>query len=439
MKLPRQVTEAAKGFHRSGALLFFLASAAVNVLNFVFHVVVSRALGPSDYSALGALLALLTVISVPLSAIQLASAQAETRQGAGVGLGRSVRSITVLALGLLAVCMAGAPIINSALHLSGFTLPSLLGAWIALATIAAVPQGVLISDLRFREVGVATFVGTGLARVLLGGASAQLDGGVRGALLATVLAQATTVLLLIAQVRRRLHLHGEQLLPSATDGILSVGSLTGLAALTAIDTVAARNTLPAAEAGIYVAAATAGRITLFIPGAVALIVFPRFAAAAERGDASEGLLWRSAGIVLALGSLAAAVLAVVPGVAVRVLFGDKYHEATSTLPILAVAGAALGVVNLLSYFQIAHRSWAALIGWVGTALIGIGVFLRPGIDGHSLALMVLGITGACLLFSVSAVLVITPARTDQAVHLPIVDLESGAVVPAQVLTDGEMA
>ncbi len=60
-------------------MLFFLATAALNASNFGFQVLLSRVLGPQSYSALLALLALLVIAGVPLSALQLSCAAAQAR------------------------------------------------------------------------------------------------------------------------------------------------------------------------------------------------------------------------------------------------------------------------------------------------------------------------------------------------------------------------
>jgi O-antigen/teichoic acid export membrane protein len=425
------------GTTRSGGIVFFLASAGVNGLNLVFHLLMSRSLGPADYSALGALLALVVILAVPLSALQLACAQAQSATRPEIAVGVLVRRTVAAAAAIQGLCLLGAPLINAALHLQGLGASATDGAWVGLVTITSILQGVLVGALEFRAVAIATFAGSGLAKVLLGGLSGFLGGGVITAMLATVVGQAITVGMLLHPLRSRLSTQGEQLRPTPRDSLLSVGALTGLAALAAVDTVVARNTLPSHEAGLYVAAATAGRVTLFAPGAIALIAFPRFSAAAQRGESAERLLWQSALAVSVLGAAVAGFITLEPHLVIDVLFGSDYSGASSTLVVLALAGALLGVVNLLSYFHIAHRAWAALVGWGGTALIGVAVALRQSVEPHALALVMLGITGTCLLLSLSAALLIDAPRTERAVQVPAVDLESGTVIPAPPSHDVE--
>ena len=57
------------------AVLLLLTLGLLNVSNYVFHIVVSRLLGPSEYGALAALLALFLVLSVPFCVLQTVAAR----------------------------------------------------------------------------------------------------------------------------------------------------------------------------------------------------------------------------------------------------------------------------------------------------------------------------------------------------------------------------
>src|SRR4029453_8954085 len=72
--LPTLRSSSVLHFSREAALLL-LALGLLNASNYLFHVGVSRLLGPSDYGALAALLALLMVLSVPFSVLQTVVAQ----------------------------------------------------------------------------------------------------------------------------------------------------------------------------------------------------------------------------------------------------------------------------------------------------------------------------------------------------------------------------
>src|SRR6185312_2197979 len=78
-----------------GGWSLLVATAGVNGLNFLFHVLISRLLGPSYYGALGAVLDVISVLAVPLGAVQLVVTQAVI---SGAGKQRiSLRGLTAKA------------------------------------------------------------------------------------------------------------------------------------------------------------------------------------------------------------------------------------------------------------------------------------------------------------------------------------------------------
>src|SRR5512132_1104720 len=96
------------------------AMAAANALNYAFNLVMSRLLGPADYGALGALLALVLVGTVPGVAFQAVVARHTALAGAATGRLWSwvlvAAAVAGVALGLLAV--AASPALAAFLHLA---------------------------------------------------------------------------------------------------------------------------------------------------------------------------------------------------------------------------------------------------------------------------------------------------------------------------------
>ncbi|MHB1599878.1 MAG: glycosyltransferase family 2 protein, partial [Acidimicrobiales bacterium] len=90
--------------------------------------------------------------------------------------------------------------------------------------------------------------------------------------------------------------------------------------------------------------------------------------------------------------LAAAGIAVLPGLVVSVLFGASYRAAAGIVGLLALESAVLGTIGLLTYLQIARRSLSALWAWVG---VGLAV-LVISLDHASLLAVVAAMLGACV-------------------------------------------
>ncbi|WP_298445137.1 oligosaccharide flippase family protein [Ferrimicrobium sp.] len=258
-----------------GGLSFLIATLVVNLSNFVFHMVISRLLGPSSYGELGSLLNLMVIVTVPLGALQAAVTHAEASrreaQRPGVNVGRLLRQGTGFGVVGAFVIIALAPVITSFLHLGSTWLVVVLAVWLIPSVLGAVLQGVLIGRLRFGPVALASLLGSFVGRLAFGIVLVQLGGGVLAALSASVFAQLILTgivggVLFRDIVSRR---QGERTGIELRGSVLAILALGGFWVLSSEDTVLTRHFLIAHDAGIYAAAATAGRVALFLPGAIA--------------------------------------------------------------------------------------------------------------------------------------------------------------------------
>ncbi len=402
-----------------------------NGSNFLFHVVMSRLLGPDRYGALGSLLGIITVVTFGAGALQAAVIQAAARAGhqGALALGRySWRSVLVAAAALGAAA-ALSPGLASFLHLASPVPVVLLGVFLSLTLLAVVPQGILLGRLSFAVVAVSLVVGAVL-RLGAGVLLVELGLGLDGALAATAVSAAGILGVLLWPLRHDLwSRHGERMGMHVGPAVLAVGAVGGFSALVGVDTFLARHYLSAAAAGHYAAAATAARSALFMPSAIALVAFPRLTSAGLPGAGARQVLVHGIVAVAALAAATGAVMVAVPHTVIAVLFGGRYESAAGTLRILAVAAAGLGVLSLLVYAQVARGRAQALVAWLGVALAAalIAVFHA---SPATLAWIVLGVTGLVLVLAVPRAL---PARGLAAKHVSSAWDPASATTPAPSL------
>jgi len=426
------------GLLSHGGWSLVVATTGVNGLNFLFHLVISRLLGPSQYGAFGAVLNVICVLAVPLGAVQLAVTQAVASRAGKEPI--SLRGLTVKATlwGAAAMAAVGvaSPLIDGFLSLKSPFAILALAAWIPLAVVAAVLQGALLGELRFVPVAVASFFGGGALRLASGALLVSAGFGLGGAVAATVIGQAflTAALLLVA--RREVFATG--LNPtriSLRDAVLSIAALAGYTALTGSDVFLARHFLPPVAAGIYAAAAIGGHIALFLPGALVTVAFPRLVFAGRTGIGVGKTLAETLGLVTAIGLAAFAVLAGMPGMVVGVLFGPKYAGAASIVGIIALISVFLGIIGVLTYFHIARRSVTALYTWAGVALVWMLVaVLHGGMETIAACMLAASGTAMVALSLPALAAVVVPVSSaaapgDGAVELPPAEIDLSLVIP----------
>ena len=378
------------GLRQALAAPLLLAVAAQNLGNLLLHAILGRSLGPESYGELGTLLALLTLITVPLAALQTAASAAAVASGRAAGDGRRLGVLVAWAGGAMALCLAAAPAAVSAFHLTSAFDAALLAPFVGISIVLAVVRGRLLGHRRVGVVALTFAVSIGVRLVLT---LALLPWGVTGALLATLVGEAAALLLGLVVVFRS-PLVDAVSRPWLVGGDLARNAiaLTGLFLFTTVDLFLARALLDPTSAGGYVAAATIGKTLLALPAAALAAAYPRLVKAGTGPD-RRGELLRSGAVVVGTALLAAAVVAAVPGLVIALMYGEAFAGTESVVRVLALVAGASALVSLMTYAQMAVRSPWAWIPWLGAGLeVGV-IFAAHGsalevARGAALALVV---------------------------------------------------
>ena len=399
-----------------GGLVLFVTLTVVNGSNFLFHAVISRRLEPALYGGLRALLTILLVLTVPVSALQLAitrrvAARREAGQGPGsVVIGPLLGDAVLWGVALSGALVLASPVVQSFLHLPTLSSAVMLGVYVLPAAIALIPRAVLLGQLRFRLVAGGLLAGAA-TRLVLGVVLVERGAGIDGAMAATVLGEVATAAVLLPALRAVLSGRDDvtPLRVRWADATGAVLAFTGFWVLTGIDTLLARHYFPRVESGLYAAAATGARTAMFFSAAVSLVAFPRFAQGGG-GTRSRAALVQALGAVLLLGFSVAATNVVAPDLVVGVLFGTAYEGSSAVIGMLALSSATLGVVNVGMYYLLATdgvRAASWVWAGVGAAVVAATV---GDLSPSSLAAVMLASTVGVALLMLRAVFAARPAE-----------------------------
>ena len=347
--------------------LLFLAVTVANASNYVFHVVVSRMLAPAAYGALGAVLAILVFLSVPLGAVQTLVAkrfaESDDRETHALGFLKTFLPVGLLISAGLTIV---SPFITGFLRLDSIWTALLVAWYVTPALILTVLRGVLQGQLRFRSLALVSSIPM-IFRLVIGVPLLAAMPSVTAAIGASILAEGIGILCAALLIRRPtlLHLIEGRLDRAILRELLPIG--LGLAAvwlLVELDLVLARRFLPPVEAGTYAAAGVLARAVLFVPGAVSLVALPHFSREGGRGEAAHRWLLASSALVVLLGAVVATFMAVGGDWIMALTFGQAYSSAGSVLPLVSFAMIGMGLGNLLVYFHIAAGSRAFHLLWL---------------------------------------------------------------------------
>lgn len=367
--------EEMRGLH-AGAIVL-VGVIAVNVGNYLFHLLSARELGPASYSDVVSLLALAGLIGLPLGGVQVVVARTVARLAAAgdtPGL-RAFFRLGLLATGVVSIAVAAvvvffSPVIQGWLGIDSLGAIVVTGALTIPALLTPIALGVAQGLQRFTLLSLSLAASTAVRLaslvVVLG-----LGFGVTAVLAASLVG--SLVALAVPLVRLDDSVRG----PRAGRPALSRRALTtsllpvviGLLAITALttaDVIVAKAVFDDHEAGIYGSASLAGRVILYLPAAIVTVLLPKVSARATRGEASGDILAASIGVTVAASALLTIVYAALPGAVVRVAFGSAFDDASGLLYLFGIAMSGYALLNVLLIYHLARNStamsWLLLAG-----------------------------------------------------------------------------
>lgn len=382
------------------ALGLLVASALGNLTNLIYHLLMARALGPAEYGALGAMVATLAVVTVPVAAIQATLTRSVAAGSTGyrdlaVSLsGRRLRqtvAVTVLAGIALATPFA------SFLDLDSVTPIVVLTLFIPFNFLAT-PARAFLLGLENHN-GVALSIATGvITKLAVGFTLVTLGFGLLGGVLGIVAGEAITMAVAVIRARRLgvaakfSPAHESQ--PGRGENFASIMAFVAVWGLVSVDVVFARHRLSPVAAGEYAAAATLARGALFLPAALAMTALARFSAP-NRVDALRTFR-KVTVLTIGAGFGVVVALAVTPEAAIQMVLGSGYNIDRGLLVGLGVAAALVGIVNITVHFILARMiPGAAAIMWFCILFAAVGLNLVAP-SGHRLASVMIGASGTAI-------------------------------------------
>jgi O-antigen/teichoic acid export membrane protein len=385
-------------------LVLTAATTVLNVTNWLYHMVMSRMLGPVDYAGLGALLGLLFILTVPVSTIQMglsafvARARAEGRESSVAGvlavnlkyfLGVGVASF--VALGVLSGWLMRAMQLDSALPVV------ITGTVIISWAILPVLRGILQGLQRFRALG-ASLVCEAVLKLVSGfvlvRAGMGLSGAVAGISLGALGATVLTALALRPWGRSGQETSAHEfreILKSLVPYAVTLGCFT---ILTQADVVLVKALFPPREAGLYTAASTGGKIVLYLTAALPMVMLPELSRRHATGEDGSQVLRRALlyGGVAGGALVAAYFLAPVP--IITLLFGRAYTPAGGLLGLLGLGMLGYEIAILMSYHNLATSRLRLLRSVVVLAILFplLAWTLPTSVAGMTVLVALLGLT-----------------------------------------------
>ena len=379
---------------QGGVLLVALSLA--NGSNYLFQVVMSRLLGPADYSLLGGVYSVVTVVAVSTQALQTASAKAVAAAATSAPPLTSdtlIRATVKWGALVTALTLAATPLFSRFLHSgSGPTIG--LAFYTIPAALLAIGFGRLQGLEAFGKFALLSIALAG-GRLILGPVAFLAGFGVTGVVLAGVVTTLAAGIWAVHQTRSAPATRVEAL--KSDIGRAGI-ALILFWVMASIDVPIARHALSSQLAGQYAAASVVGKAIIWLPGALSLIMFPRVTSLREQGLATHPPLVRAFIATFVLCACGVAALRVLGPTVIPIFFGDQYRQSVGLAWKVGLVCLPLALANLLVFYHLTRDTGRFVLGIVASLAVEVGMLsvyhgsptaIVGGLGAGSVALLVL--------------------------------------------------
>lgn len=360
--------------------LMFLAGMVGSVFNMLYQLYMVRHLSPVDFGVLNSLLALMLIVLVPAGTLQTAVTKFISRFHAHEHwrrisslLMKMVKIVLVLCVVVFLLFFFFRNTLSSYFHLKSSVPIVILGVLMAISVILPLGFGALQGLQMFGWLGFNGIVG-GILKLGMGVLFVSLGFRVIGALSAFVVTN--IVLIIIAFVPLKYLIMKKLRITYSTTSINEINSevitddekvnffeiykylipvaITYLSFMLLIngDIILVKHYFTPLEAGYYSVAQMVGKIIIFLPMAITMVMFPKVSNLNAKGENTLPLLWKSSFITLMLCGTAAFVCILFPSFIIKVLSGETHNECIPLARLFSIAMTFYALVYNLLFYQL---------------------------------------------------------------------------------------
>ena len=355
--------------YSTATAVILLATGFTSLINLLYGVLVGRALGPERFGEYASLIVLSGVISTAAGGLQATTAREVAReQGGSIGRDSWVSRALVISLIVMAVLLAFAPLLETALS-SDFWSIVPVAATAPAAALLAVGVGRMIGKekiIAWQMTGVALSLvkfalGVGIGWLLVS-IHAFLWGSTGAALIVGVAALFVTRRTALSHIQLR-----DPLIWQTT------GLVVALWLALQSDIIFARMSLEGQQAGSYSAAAGLSKAVVVVLALAGTVVLPRVSRQWTRGHVQRRFLLGLNALMMAVASSLAVLLWIFGDAIISVVFGDRF-----------VMGS--GLLGLCMFASVAWVGATAMVNaWMGTNALRTPLIVVAGILALQLA------------------------------------------------------
>ena len=352
-------------FEKNSILLFVLMMGG-NVCNYLFQIIVGNLMEVESYAQVNTVLAIVSVLSIPTTIITMICARYIALNTSSGNEHRIAAVLRVLFKFIIIVAII--LMIAMLLFMNGITkIFALDSRWYVVGALAiailnlcfSITAGTLQGMKQFFPYGVQTIL-TALGKLVFSIGFILIGWSVYGVVAAVMIG---IVFAIVYGLRYMGKYMREAILRKEKSGIdtreflrYSIGTVVAqgcVVALTSGDILLVKAYFSDMEAGLYSSAMVIGKISMYVSTAVIATLFPMVVEKYEKGENTVPLFRKAMLYGGGISVLCALGMVTLGGFVIRILFGERYMEATRFLPAVCMYVVPLTFVTILMNYTLA--------------------------------------------------------------------------------------
>ena len=355
-----------KDFLKHSGILF-IATFIGGACNYAYQLYMGRGLGPEGYGIFGSLFAISYILFVLAGTIQTSTARfisgfvgEEKRQNIRMFLIGMYKRVLVLGILIFLFFLLASSWISSFLKINSIEPILIVGSFFLFSLLLPVNMGVLQGLQRFEHLGICIVLNF-LSKFVFGFFLVNIGFGVNGALsaltLSAIFALIPSFIFLRTSLsegtsRKELKFNFSEVYKYSLPALLTMFCF---AVPANVDMIIVKHFFSSQQAGLYTAASVLGKIVLFIPEAIALVMFPKVTEALARKENSMNVLYCSILYTGLLSGIIGIAYWIFPSYAVEIPFGYDYINAVPLVKLYGIAMFFFSLSFIIMRYSLALR------------------------------------------------------------------------------------
>jgi len=341
-----------------GGTLVVGGNMIANIINYVYHLVMGRILGPVDYGILASLYSLLYLISIVPSSASIAIVKfiSSAKSDAEVySIYKTLKKFVLrLSIGLSFLILILSPLIGNFLNIKNVVLILPVSIILFFSLFTLVNQATAQGLLKFLGLIGPTLIGSflklivGVGLVFIGW---SVFGAISGVVVGAIVAYLYSVLF-INKVLKKSSSKDFNIWPFLKYSLPVLVQAFAFTSLFTADVILVKHFFSGHDAGIYAALSTLGKIIFFASAPIAAAMFPTVSRRKSHGERYANIFLISLGITLAISSVIVIFYWLFPGFAITLLYGDAYLSAKPELVWMGIFILFYSISSLLVNFSL---------------------------------------------------------------------------------------